>query len=171
LRSFFERNSPVKSPKVEETHPESRHPYQKLIQVLTSYTYSVEVRGGQFQSTRHSQGCLGVTGYSPEDYAADPFLWIKMVPLEDQDIVRQYMARVLANEEITPFEHRIRHKNGGIRWLRSTIVTHRNPEGQLSRYDGFVQDITEQKRAEERFRRLVESAPDAMVVVNHAGRI
>jgi PAS domain S-box-containing protein len=32
-------------------------------------------------------------------------------------------------------------------------------------------DITERKRAEERFRRVVESAPNAIVAVNHEGRI
>ena len=155
----------------EEALQESRRQYQKLLQAVTSYTYSVEVRGGQPQSTRHSQGCLPATGYSPEDYAADPSLWIDMVPADDRDIVRQCVAKILANEQVEPFEHRIRHKNGRIRWLRSTIVLHRDPEGRLLHYDGLVQDITDQKKAEERFRRLIESAPDALVVVDHSEQI
>jgi PAS domain S-box-containing protein len=36
---------------------------------------------------------------------------------------------------------------------------------------GFVRDITEQKRTEEKFRSLLESAPDAMVIVDKQGRI
>src|SRR5262249_5670261 len=35
----------------------------------------------------------------------------------------------------------------------------------------IVQDITERKQAEEKFRRMLESAPDAMIIVDQAGTI
>ena len=41
----------------------------------------------------------------------------------------------------------------------------------MVRYDGLVEDISERKRAEERLRSVLESAPDAMVLVNHEGGI
>ena len=36
---------------------------------------------------------------------------------------------------------------------------------------GTAQDVTDQRRAQEQFRELVESAPDAMVIVNEKGTI
>ena len=55
--------------------------------------------------------------------------------------------------------------------MRHKIVSHHDGEGRLVRYDGLIEDITERKVSEERFRLLVESAPDAMVVVDGRGRI
>src|SRR5206468_12472221 len=36
---------------------------------------------------------------------------------------------------------------------------------------GFIRDITEQKKAEEKFRSLLEAAPDAMIIANDKGEI
>lgn len=45
------------------------------------------------------------------------------------------------------------------------------PNGAVQFVSAMVQDITERKLAEERFRHVLESAPDAMVIVNQSGHI
>lgn len=145
--------------------------YRQLLEAVTSYSYSLEIRDGVPQSTFHSVGCLAATGYTPEDFAADPYLWINMVHPDDRELVRRHAAQVVAGSEEGPIEHKILHRNGSIRWVRHKIVSYHDGGGKLVRNDGVIEEITERKVSEERFRLLVESAPDAMVVVDGNGQI
>jgi PAS domain S-box-containing protein len=47
----------------------------------------------------------------------------------------------------------------------------RNAAGDLRGFSKICRDLTEHKKSEERYRGLLEAAPDAMVVVNEAGEI
>ena len=94
-----------------------------------------------------------------------------MVHPEDRQAVRARISEVLEHQSVPPLEHRILHKDGRIRWVRSTVVPHYDGTGLLIRYDGLVEDITDRKRTEQRFKQLLESAPDAMVIVDRAGKI
>jgi PAS domain S-box-containing protein len=149
----------------------SERRYSELLSAVTSYRYTVHVRDGVPVSTTHSPGCTATTGYTPEEYQQDPFLWIEMVHPEDRERARQHVARVMRNEAMPPIEHRILHKNGATRWVRDTIVRHCDESGTLVRYDGLVEDISERRQAEERLRSVLESAPDAMLLVDQQGRI
>ncbi len=149
----------------------SEHRYRQLLAAVTSYRYSVTLEDGFSVATEHTPGCLAATGYAAEDYAADPYLWINMVHPDDREQVRQHVDRVLHKEKVPPIEHRIVRKDGAVRWVRDTTISHFDEAGALVRYDGLVEDITERKRVDERLRRVLESAPDAMVLVDQEGRI
>ncbi len=134
---------------IEESLVDRERRYRRLLAAVTSYTYSVHFQDGVPVSTEHGDGCVSVTGYSPEDYSLDPHLWITMVHPDDQETVEQYVDRILAGEELPPIEHRIVRKDGANRWVRDTIISHCDDDGQLVRYDGVVEDITERKKAQQ----------------------
>ncbi|RPI02691.1 MAG: PAS domain S-box protein [Calditrichaeota bacterium] len=131
---------------------ESERRYSQLLHHLTDYIYSVKVKNGQPIHTYHGQGSLAVTGYTQEDFAINPDLWIEMVHPDDQDNVREYSRLALLGKTVTPFEHRIMHRKGALRWVKSTIVHQKDETGEVMSYDGLISDITELKEAEERER-------------------
>ena len=142
--------------KVEEALRESEERYRRITRAVTDYIYTVRIEEGRPMETSHGPGCIAVTGYSTEEFAADPFLWIKMVVPEDQLLVQDQAKRILSGAETPVIEHRIIRKDGAERWIRNTPVSHRDEEGRLVSYDGLVQDITENKRAEEEKKILEE---------------
>jgi len=131
----------------EEAVLEEGRRFCDLLTAVSGYTYSVKMQRGAPVETDHSWGCLTVTGYVPDDYLANPYLWIDMVHPDDRDLVRQYVARIFACEEVPPIEHRIVRRDGATRWVRDTIVPHYE-NGALVRYDGLVEDVTDRRQAE-----------------------
>lgn len=127
---------------------ENKERYQRMVDAVTTYTYSVEVREGQAVSTCYGMGCLPVTGYNPEDYESDPNLWYSMIYPEDRIVVERWGKEILAGREVFPIEHRLIRSDGSVVWVRNTMVPHHDGEGRLIRYDGLVEDITERKEAE-----------------------
>ena len=137
-----------------EALKDSEARYRRITDTLTDYIYTVYLKNGNAVETRHGAGCLAVTGYSEEEFAADPHLWFRMVVEEDRRAVLEQARRVMAGEEAPAIEHRILRKDGMQRWVRNTPVVRRDAEGILLSYDGLMQDITERKRAEYAIRKL-----------------
>ncbi len=127
---------------------------KKLVDSVTNYIYSVKLISGCPVSTTHCPGCVMVTGYTSEEFRSDPEIWYKMIHEEDRQAVLERIAGILSGTDTPPFDHRIYHKNGSIRWVRNTPVLQRDSRGRPLSYDGLITDITEWKKAEEEIGRL-----------------
>jgi len=121
--------------------------YQKLLEAATDYTYTVMIEDGRPSRTVHSICSFAITGYTPAEYRETPFLWFEMIHEDDRDLVSEHLNNLMTGAETPPFEHRIIHKNGGIRWVRNTVVPHYDGKGILVEYDALVSDITEAQKA------------------------
>ncbi len=122
---------------------DSEERYRRITEAVTDYLFTVHVENGVAVETIHGHGCVGVTGYTSEELAADPGLWLRMVLPEDRPAVLDRARRILTGERVEPIEHRIVHKDGGVRWVRNTGVQQFGPDGTIVGYDGLIQDITE----------------------------
>lgn len=129
--------------------------YRQIVKAITDYIFTVRIENGQAVETVHGPACAAVTGYSAEEFQANPQLWIQMVPENDRRPVLEQVARILAHGLPEPLEHRILRKDGVLRWVRNTPVLHYDDQGRLGSYDGLIQDITERKRTEEKHASLL----------------
>ncbi|HYA13462.1 MAG TPA: PAS domain S-box protein [Syntrophales bacterium] len=136
----------------EEALAKSEERYRRLVESVTDYIYSVKIEDGHSVATTHGPACITVTGYTAEEYDADPDLWFQMVYPDDREAVIKQTHCILSGENPPPIDHRIIHKDGSIRWVRNTSVLFHDSEGRLVGYDGMVSDITVRKYAMEQLR-------------------
>jgi PAS domain S-box-containing protein len=131
---------------------ESEERYRRITAAITDYIYTVRIEDGRPVETHHSDACISVTGYSAEEFARDPYLWIRMVPSEDHALVKAQALAILRDLKAEAVEHRLVRKDGTVCWVRNTPVCHFDAGGRLTAYDGLIKDITEKKAAEEALR-------------------
>jgi len=163
---------------IEEALRRSETQYKKMIDAVTAYTYTVELSEGRAISTWHSIGCIPITGYKPEDYESNPYLWHSMIYPDDKMIVENSIKEILKGCAVPPIEHRIIRQNGSLVWIRNTIVPYYDEKGMLIKYDGLIEDITERKQAEEvlreseeKFRTVAQTAADSIILADSNGKI
>ncbi len=127
---------------------QSEQRYRRIAEAVTDYIFTVRAENGRPVETIHSPTSIAVTGYSPEEFAADPNLWIHMVPEEDRQAVREQADQLLSGRDPGPIEHRIIRKDGEVRWVKNIPSPQYDEQGKLVLYDGLVRDVTERKLAE-----------------------
>ncbi len=144
----------------------SKERFRHLVESVTDYIYTVKVEDGYPVATLHGPGCVAVTGFSSEEYGADPDLWYRMIYEDDRRAVVNQAESVITGKPVLPLEHRIIHKNGTVRWVKNTPAPRYDEKGHLFTYDGLITDITERKKSdealrisEERFKREYEGNP------------
>lgn len=148
----------------------SEERYKKMVDAVTSYTYSVQVRKGNAIYTEHSKGCLPITGYNPEDYRYNPHLWHSMIYPDDKMAVENTIKEIMAGHKILPIEHRIIRRDGTIIWIRNTIVPYYNDDEELVQYEGLIENITERKLAEEEIQKLNKELEQKLLELTEANK-
>jgi len=147
-RALKEKEGSIKHALTEKALIESEERYRRIAGAISDYIYKVRIENGLPVETTHSEACSIVTGYTSAEFLSDPYLWLRMVVKDDQDLVRKQAEEALSGHATKPIEHRIIRKDGQMRWVENSIVPNYDTHGHLLSYDGILRDITERKNIE-----------------------
>ncbi len=88
-------------------------------------------------------------GYSPDEFTVKKRLFSEIMHPDDvqrtENQVNDYVRRQVPHYEL---EYRIRHADGGYRWIREYTVVVRNLHHEVTHFHGYCLDITERRQAE-----------------------
>ena len=161
----------------EETLRVTKDRYRRITEGLSDYLYTVHIQDGRVVQTTHNPACEVVTGYTAEEFASNPYLWIDMVPEQEHDIINEHVKHILSGKNISAVEHHIVRKDGSIIWVSDTPILKIDSQGVLISYDGVIKDITEHKqaeekllKAEEKYRSIFENVVEGIFQTTSEGR-
>jgi rsbT co-antagonist protein RsbR len=156
-------------PRVEGPDPVRRlRDLEAMLDAITDYEIITLDPDGTV--TSWSAGAEALTGYGEDEVLGQPV----SIFYTDEDKANGLTERELrtARETGRVELEGWRVKKGGERYLASVVLTPiRDGDGAVTGYVKIARDVTERQRSETMFRGLLESAPDATVIVGPDGRI
>lgn len=148
---------------------------EDFFQMLAENTSDMIVRVRllpEFQQEFISPSCYRITGYTPEEFYADPQLSHRRIHPEDSHLLHDFFKNIATQNHQT-LVLRWRRKDGRYIWMEHRAAITYNERGEPAFANVITRDITERMEAEEALRQseafnasLLENAPHATVVVN-----
>ncbi len=119
---------------------ESEASYKSLVDSSPVCLYEIDVKhiGGLF----YSDQCFSISGYSADQLIQQPDLWLSIIHDEDKEQVMSALDG-FKNGVSFDFTYRIRHKDGGLRWVKDVSINSYDPRDNVLR--GLVLDITKEQ--------------------------
>ena len=147
----------------EEALRHSEQRYRGLVNALPVVVYSALADAAltlRFLSPQWEE----LTGFSCQQCLSDPEFRRGLIHPEDRQAVEDRVELLRQRKIAVEVEYRLRTREGTFKWVRDRAVPAFDPQGQLTGYDGFLEDITQRRRQEEQLHHM-------QVQLAHASRL
>ena len=150
---------------------ESELAYRTLAQNLPGMVYRVFVREGE-RMQFYNELPVQITGYSADELTTGAVCSIEPLILDEDrpGVVAEVRSAITGKRPFT-VEYRLKHKDGGIRWMTEHGMPVYGTDGAPLYIDGVIFDITEDKQDEielRLFRTLLDNSSEAIEVLDPA---
>ncbi len=92
-----------------------------------------------------SKGIEDLTGYPPDEFTSHRLNYVDIMLPEDRPATREAVLTALRERRMYEDEHRIRHKDGSVRWIWARGHGVFAPDGSLRFIEGLNLDMTRQQ--------------------------
>ena len=153
--------------------------YRALVEQIPAVTYTQEPKAGHhFASLYLSPQAERMLGYTLDEFASDPGLWVRLIHPDDRERVLAEDARTDETGEQFSAEYRLLTRDGRMVWVRDEATLVSDEDGRPLCWQGVLTDVTDRKQAEEalreseqRFSFLVQNSSDIITLVGADGTV
>jgi len=139
------------------------------LSILESIKDAVIVRGLNGKIFFVNASAKKLFGYSAMEFLdQDVDIIIPAIKINEE---KRLVENILWGEQVENYETERIDKNKNVIYASISLSPLKDDEGKIIGITKVIRNITEKKKAEGKFQALLESAPDAMVVVNKFGQI
>lgn len=144
--------------RIERELRESRERYRLALAGANDGVWDWDLVSGQFRVSERWCEMLGLPAAEVSEDVED---WLSLLhPTERDDLWEAVQAHLEGRTPHLEVEHRILHRDGGWRWVRTRGLAVRDAQGRATRVAGSQGDITERRNFEARL--VQEATTDAL---------
>ena len=148
---------------------ELRESERRFRTIANAAPVMIWISGPDKLCTFFNKGWLDFTGRTMEQELGNG--WAEGIHSDDLEHCLEIYGNSFDARQPFTMEYRLRRNDGEYRWVLDSGAPRFASDGAFLGYIGSGTDITERRQAEEKFRVVLDAAPNAMIMVDSAGVI